>query len=128
MINKFICIGRISSDIKSNDATSLIKYASFSVALTEKYTDKSGNKKENTEFVNISCFGTLSENVSRYLSKGSLIYVDGKIKTDTSEVGGVKKYYTKIIANEIKFLDKIGDKKEAQSTKQVSITTDDIPF
>ena len=84
------------------------------VATTEKWTDREGEKKEETSWHSVTVFGKQAENCSQYLRKGSLVCVEGRIQYQTSEKDGVKKYFTKIIANPfggVQFLDRKGTDK-----------------
>ena len=107
--------------------------ASFSIACSEKWKDKqSGETKESTEWVNISAFGRLAEIIGEYLTKGSKVYISGRMKTDKyTDKSGIEKYSTKIIANQMIMLDSRGaatDNSAPQSTPAGSATIQDDPF
>ena len=75
------------------------KVASFGIATNRFYTDSSGEKKQDVEFHNIVCFGKLADIGSRYLNKGSLVLIEGRIKTrNWTNTQGIKQYRTEIIA------------------------------
>jgi single-strand DNA-binding protein len=75
---------------------------SFGIATNRFYTDSSGQKKQEAEFHNIVCFGKLADISSRYLTKGSLILIEGRIKTrNWVNTQGVKQYRTEIIADSL---------------------------
>lgn len=79
MINKTILVGRVGRDPEIHEFPTG-KLATFSIATTEKYTDKSGEKQESTEWHNIIVNGKLADVVEKYVKKGDLVYVEGKIK------------------------------------------------
>jgi len=118
MINKVTLLGRVGSDVEIRKLQNDKQLASFSLATNESYTDKSGNKIENTEWHNLTVFGGLSKVCESYVKKGDLLYIEGKIQTKKVE----EKYYTSIIVSELKML---GGKKEA--SQQVN-KGDDLPF
>ena len=99
MINKAYIIGNIGSDVQHRDAQNG-SIASFSVATSETWTDKSGEKKENTEWHKIVVFGKLADVVGQYYKKGNKVYVEGKLQTRSWEGDdGVKRYTTEIVVN-----------------------------
>lgn len=104
MLNKAQLIGNVGQDPEVKEVNGN-KVASFSLATTERYKDKSGEVKTLTEWHNVSIWGKLAEIVEKYVKKGSKLYIEGKIKTDSYEKDGVKKYTTRIIGSEIKMLD-----------------------
>jgi single-strand DNA-binding protein len=106
MLNKLQIIGRLGADpetryLPSGDAVTNIK-----VATTEKWKDKtSGEMREETEWHRVSFFGRLAEIAAEYLVKGSLVFVEGSIKTRKwTDNAGVEKYSTEVKASELKML------------------------
>jgi len=102
-VNKVIIMGRIGKDIETRQTQSGQSVCSFSVACSEKWTDKNGQKQENTEWINCTAWGKTAENIARFFGKGSEIYLEGKIKTDTKEENGSKTYYTKVVVDTFQF-------------------------
>lgn len=98
-VNKVILIGRLGKDPEVKTLENGTKRASFSLATNESYRDKEGNKIEHTEWHNIICWRNLAEIAEKYLIKGKLIYVEGKLKTRSWEDNGAKRYITEIEAN-----------------------------
>ena len=104
-----------------------------SLAISEKYIDKSGEKKEITEWVNVVFFGKLADVAASYLTKGSKVYVEGKLKTESYQKDGQTRYITKIIASKLEML---GAKPENRPKKAlersqsdfVDEMDEDIPF
>jgi single-strand DNA-binding protein len=104
-LNRVQLIGRLGNDPESRFTTNGKKVTHFSIAVSQTW--KTGDEpKEHTEWVNIESWGRLAEVCQDYLRKGSLIYVDGRLKTDRYEERGETKYYTKVVANVLQFLDK----------------------
>lgn len=109
-INKVILIGRIGRDpettFSANGSSELTK---FSMATSENYTSKSGEKQESTEWHNIVLWNKLSSLYKEILKKGFLVYVEGKLKTNKwTDNNNVTKYRTEIWANVVRVLQRPG--------------------
>jgi len=106
MINKVILVGHLGKDpeVKYLDKDRAV--ANFSLATNERYNDRNGNKVETTEWHNLEMWDGLAKVAEKYLKKGSLIYVEGKLKTDEYEKDGIKRYSTRIRVNTLNMLDK----------------------
>ncbi len=106
-LNRVQLIGRLGKDPESKFTSTGKKVTHFSLAVSNHWKDsKSGESKESTEWVNIEAWGRLGEICQEYLKKGSLIYLEGRLKTDKYEDKGETKYYTKVVALTLQFLDK----------------------
>jgi single-strand DNA-binding protein len=104
-VNKVILIGNLGKDPELRYTPAGQPVATFSLATTERRTDKSGQRKETTEWHNIVVFGKTAEIVNQYLKKGRSCYLEGKITTRSwDDRDGNKKYKTEIIANTVQFL------------------------
>ena len=140
-VNKVILIGRLGKDpeIKSTPSGSTV--AKFSLATDESYTDRGGAKQERTEWHNIVAWDKLAEICGQYLKKGKLVFIEGRIRTDSwdDKETGVKKYRTEIIAREMKMLDRRGDdesgsyatvgaSRSAGAGTQIAEDDDEVPF
>ncbi len=110
MINKFIGIGNVGRDPEVRALNDGKSVANLSIAITEKYKNKSGEPQELTEWVNVTFFGELAGVVQTYVRQGQQIYVEGKLKTEKYEKDGVVKYSTKVIAHTMKMFGSKGDK------------------
>ena len=105
-LNRVQLIGRLGKDPESKFTPTGKKVAHFSLAVSNRWKDKSGETKESTEWVNIEAWGRLGEVCQEYLKKGSLVFLEGRLQTDKYEDKGETKYYTKVIAQTLQFLDK----------------------
>src|SRR6058998_2710044 len=117
-VNKVILVGRLGKDPEIRSTPSGTSVAKFSLATDDRYTDKSGEKQERTEWHNIVAWGKLAEICGQYLRKGKLVYIEGSIRTDSWEdkESGQKRNRTEIIANTMKMLDRKGDSEEGGSS------------
>lgn len=129
MINKVILVGRVGGapEIRtiSNDGR---KAAQFSLATSERHKDRSGELQEVTEWHNVVCFDKTAEACEAHLSKGMLIYVEGKFRTrEWADRNGDKRRTTEVVAATVRFL----DKREGSARKAmqgVQGESEDLPF
>ncbi len=104
-VNKVILIGNLGKDPEVRSLESGAKVANFSLATTEYFKGKDGQRQEATEWHNIVLWNQLAELAEKYLKKGNSIYVEGRIKTRSyDDKDGVKKYITEIFGNQMTFL------------------------
>ncbi|MGE9984596.1 single-stranded DNA-binding protein [Desulfovibrio sp. SGI.169] len=109
MLNKVMIIGRLGRDPELRYTQSGSPVASLNVATDESYTDRDGNKVERTEWHRVSVFQRQAENCANYLSKGSLVYVEGSLQTRKwQDQQGQDRYTTEIKAQRVQFLDRKG--------------------
>jgi len=105
-INKVILIGTLGRDPEMRYLPNGNAVCSVSLATDEGYKDRNtGQQVDKTEWHRVEAFGRLAEIMGEYVKKGSKIYVEGKLRTDEYEKDGIKRYSTKIIANEMTMLD-----------------------
>jgi len=117
-INKVILVGTLGKDPKMSYSQNGNAIASFSVATSEVWNDKqTGEKTEKTEWTNVVIFGKLSEIAGQYLTKGSNVYLEGKLQTDKYQhrETGQDVYSTKVNANVMQML---GGGQQGQGQKQ----------
>lgn len=108
MVNKVIILGRLGSDPELRQTSGGASVANFSLATTEKWTDKSGEKKSHTEWHRIVVWGKLADVCSTFLRKGKQAYVEGKLQTrEWQDKDGQTKYTTEIVASSVQF---VGDR------------------
>lgn len=141
-VNKVILIGNLGKDPEMKFLPSGVAVCNFSVATSESWKDKaSGEKKEKTEWHNITIFDKLADICGKYLHKGSTVYLEGKLQTRKwQDKEGKDRYTTEIICNEMKMLGgKPADSQAADPSPSASpgaaaapaaggAFNDDIPF
>lgn len=127
-LNKVILIGRLTRDPETKALPSGQSLASFGLATGRFFTDKNGQKQQQTEFHNIVLFGRLADIASQFLTKGSLTMIEGRIQTRSwQDSSGNKRYRTEIIGERIQ----LGPKSAGGVTppeKPQEIPKDDIPI
>ena len=135
MINKAIIMGRVGNDPEIRNEG---KIANFTIATTESWKDRDGKKQEKTEWHRIVIFNEkmIEHVVSKYVKKGVLIYIEGKLQTRKyNDANGVEKYTTEIVMNgygDILKLVPTGQKQDSQNSIEASqeeeIPEDEVPF
>ncbi len=106
-LNKVTLIGNVGNEPEIKTLANDIKVAKFSLATTESYKDPQGQTHAETEWHSVVLWRNLADLTEKYIHKGSLLYVEGKLKTRSYEdEQGKKRYVTEIIAEQILFLDK----------------------
>jgi single-strand DNA-binding protein len=104
-INKVILVGRLGTDPEVKTITGGNTVARLSLATSESWMDKGGQKQERTEWHRIVVWGKLAELCGRYLSKGRQVYVEGRLQTrQWEDQQGQKRYTTEIVAGTVQFL------------------------
>lgn len=107
-LNRVQLIGRLGKDPESKFTPTGKKVAHFSVAVSNRWKGRDGESKESTEWVNVEAWDRLGEVCQEYLKKGSLVYIEGRLKTDKYEEKGDTRFYTKVVAQMVQFLDSRG--------------------
>lgn len=131
MLNKVILIGRLGREPETRFMPNGEAVCNFSVATSEKYTDKNGQRQEATEWHNVTMYRKLAEIAGQYLKQGSQVYIEGKIKSRKyTDKNGVERTAYDIIANEMKML---GGNAQTPAQKQQPAQaqddiSDDVPF
>lgn len=104
-INKVIIIGRLGADPELKTVSNGNNVARLSVATSETWVDKDGQKQERTEWHRIVVWGKLADLCGKYLTKGRQVYLEGRLQTRSWEdPQGQKKYTTEVVANAVQFL------------------------
>lgn len=104
-LNKVMLIGRLGKkpEVKYTETGRAV--CNFSVATSESWKDKNGEKKENTEWHNVVVWGKLAETCTQYLDKGRQTFIEGKMQTRSWEdENGFKRYTTEVNASSVQFL------------------------
>lgn len=142
-VNKVILIGRLGKDPEVRSLESGVMVANFTLATSEVYRDRSsGERKETTEWHNIVLWRNLAEVAQKYLHKGDMVYIEGKLRTRTWEKDGVTRYTTEVVADNMTMLTPRGSS-SASPSEAASVSkpaaenlsampetgaTDDLPF
>lgn len=114
MLNKCVLIGRLCADVELRYTQGGIAVANFTLAVDRGFKSQDGEKQ--TDFIPIVVWRTQAENCAKYLAKGRLVAVAGRIETGSYEAqDGSRRYTTDVVADEIKFLD-WADKGQAKTT------------
>jgi len=140
-LNKAFLIGRLTADPQAKSLPSGQQVCNFGLATSRFFTDKSGQKQQQTDFHNIVLFGRLAEIASQYLTKGSLVFIEGRIRTRNWQgANGNKKYRTEIVAERIQLGPKAAgkvvpegappevSKEEIPIIEEKEIDINEIPF
>ncbi|MEI6276641.1 MAG: single-stranded DNA-binding protein [Prolixibacteraceae bacterium] len=146
-VNKVILIGNVGKDPEIRHLDSNVSVASFSLATSEVYNNKAGEKVTQTEWHNIVCWRNLANLAEKFIRKGSQVYIEGRIRSRTYDTNdGVKKTAYEIYADEVRLLDKkastnhVSEQASAEVRKAVGEpqspagytdqagTPDDLPF
>jgi single-strand DNA-binding protein len=140
-VNKVILVGHLGKDPEVRHLESGRSVANFSIATSETYKNKNGEKVTNTEWHNIVMWSPLAQIAEKYLKKGSLIYLEGKLTTRSyDDKDGNKRYVTEVVAQSMTMLgsknsnssssdSSMGSKDEfTESTIIQTEGTDDLPF
>lgn len=106
-LNRVQLIGYLGRDPETHLTSTGKKVTSFSLAITQRWKS-GGEAKEATEWVNIEVWGKLSDVTQEYIHKGSLLYVEGRLKTDRYEEENETKYFTKVVVTGLQMLDRKG--------------------
>ena len=122
-INQVILVGRSGRDPESHD-TAGGKMAFFSMSTSRRFKGADGQSQEETEWHSIVAFGNTAEVVTKYLKKGDLVYVNGRLRTRKyTDKQGVERYKTEIICNQMQMLG-AGMKNENPKAE----AEEDVPF
>ena len=103
-LNRVQLIGYLGRDPESKYTPTGKRVTDFPIAVTQRWKDEAGETREQTEWVQVEAWGRLAETCHEYLGKGSLAYVEGRLKTDRYEDEGGARYFTKVVARTVQFL------------------------
>jgi single-strand DNA-binding protein len=141
-VNKAIIIGRLGQDPEMKYTPSGTAVANFSVATNHATKDQDGNFTDKTEWHRVVAYGRTAEVAGQYLTKGKLVFIEGRIQTRSWEdQNGQKRYMTEIVCNNMQLLgskaesdsipDETNHKDESQPSEEVTkqeSEEDDLPF
>lgn len=122
-LNKVLLIGHLGQDPEKKVTSSGNTVVTISLATTEKFTDRSGNKQEKAEWHRVIFWNKQAELLAQYCKKGSQLYIEGSLQTREYEKDGIKRWTTEINGRSFQFLDKndsgqqVGQRKEPQGSQ-----------
>jgi len=130
MLNKAILIGRLTKEPELRYTQNGVAVATFALAVARVPKPQQG---QGTDFVPISTWGKTAENCANYLSKGSLVAIEGRIQVRTYNAkDGQRRWVTEVVAENVRFLDKRGESKPVPSIDsigtEVQFNEEDVPF
>jgi len=105
-LNRVQLIGYLRREPETRFTPTGKKVTQFTLRVTERWRSESGELKENTEWFNIEAWGRLGEICQEYLHKGSLVYIEGRLRTDRYEEQGETRYFTRVVALGLQMLDR----------------------
>ena len=136
-VNKVILVGRLGKDPEVRHLENGATVANFSMATSETYKDRqTGERREQTEWHNVVLWRGLADIVEKYVKKGDMLYIEGKLRTRSWEKDGVTRYTTEVVGDNMTMLGGRGDNTSSGSDYQppsvqdapVDSATDDLPF
>jgi single-strand DNA-binding protein len=135
-VNKVILIGNVGKDPDVKYLDGGVAVARFSLATTESYKNKEGKKVDQTEWHNITVWRGLAEVAEKYVRKGMMLYVEGKIRTRQYGEENNKKWYTEIVVDNFTMLGGPRTESNAPAAQQPvqedvpvsEVPSDDLPF
>ncbi|MDW4192835.1 single-stranded DNA-binding protein [Staphylococcus saprophyticus] len=133
MINRVVLVGRLTKDPEFRTTPSGVNVTNFTLAVNRTFTNAQGERE--ADFINVVVFRKQAENVNKYLFKGNLAGVDGRIQSRSYENNeGKRVFITEVVANNVQFLEPKNTNSNQQSSKQANafdnndIDDRDLPF
>ncbi|HSQ27992.1 MAG TPA: single-stranded DNA-binding protein [Anaerolineales bacterium] len=124
-LNRVQLIGNLGKDPETRYTPTGKKVTSFSVAVGRKWRTAEGEQKEATDWFNIEAWGRLGEISQSYLTKGKLVFIEGRLQTDQYEQDGEKRYFTKVVVQNLQLLDR---KQEEEELISDPVDEEEFPF
>lgn len=119
-INKVILVGNVGKDPEVQYVKENVPVARFTLATSESYRDRDGNRQTTTEWHNIVVWRGLAKVVEQYVRKGNQLYLEGKITTRSYEKDGQTKYFTEVVVNNMEML---GSRSSGEGMQQSNSAT-----
>jgi len=110
-LNKVMLIGNLGRDPEIRYTAQGTAVASFSMATTERFKNKSGDWEDRTEWHRVTLWSRLAEIAGEYLAKGKTVYIEGRLQTREYEKDGVKRYTTEIVGERMQMLSPKGERR-----------------
>ncbi len=127
-VNKVILLGNVGKDPVVQYVRENVPVARFTLATSETYRDRDGNKQTNTEWHNITVWRGLAKVVEQYVRKGSQLYIEGKLTTRSYEKDGQTKYFTEVVANNMEMIGRASDTSGSYNNQETQQnTTSNVP-
>ena len=124
-LNRVMIIGNLGRDPEMRYTPNGKPVTSFSVAVSRSWTKPEGERTETTDWFNVVAWGRLAEICSQYLSKGSMVYVEGRLETRSWEgENGQKHFRTEIVAGDVNILDRRGRAAEESGALESSLESE----
>lgn len=117
MANKVILVGNLGKDPDLRYTPNGASVVTFSVATSERFKDKTGEKREETTWHNVVAWNQLAEICGQYLKKGSKVYLEGKIKNRSYDKDGITRYVSEVVVDQMEML---GDKTDVRSGERTT--------
>lgn len=131
-LNKIFVLGNVTRDPELRALPSGQSVASFGVATNRFYVDKNGEKKQDVEFHNVTAFGKLAEISSQFLTKGSLVLIEGRVRTRSwQDATGSKRFRTEIITENLQLGPRSASRTFSPTAKpavQQTVQQEEIPI
>lgn len=133
-VNKVILIGNLGSEPEMRFTPNGNPVTSFRLATNWRYSTAQGERKEETQWFTVVTWNKLAEQCNQFLSKGRLIYVEGRLRTRTWEgQDGQKRFQNEVIANKVTFLDRqavapLPEEKGGEAEEVGELEAEDVPF
>jgi single-strand DNA-binding protein len=114
-LNRVQLMGYLGRDPETRYTPKGNTVCSFSVAVTRRWRSADGESKEATDWFNVEAWGKLGEICQKYLAKGRLVYIEGRLQTDRYEADDQVRYFTKVVASEMQMLDRKPEEPEVEA-------------
>ncbi len=111
-LNRVQLIGRLGKDPETRYTPTGKKVCSFSLAVGRRWKTSEGETRETTDWFNVDAWGRLGEICQEYLTKGRLVFIEGRLQTDRYEQGGETRYFTRVVARQMQMLDQKHEEEE----------------
>jgi len=119
-LNRVQIIGNLGADPQQKETKNGTKFTIFSVAVNRYWKDAKGETNKRTDWFNVESWGKTGEICMKILQKGTLVYLEGELRTSRYEKEGETKFFTKVVVNRVQKLDYSGKEKESPDTHEIS--------
>ena len=123
--NRVQIIGRLGKDPENRTTRNGTAYTVFSLAVDRRWKSREGELRKETDWFNVEAWGKLGEICQSYLSKGRLVFLEGRLRTDRYEHDGETRYFTKIIASQMQMLDR--QPRDSSEAEPEDLTEEQVP-